>query len=128
MGCSIFPNWFNTITSSLIFHFCNVTGQAEALIMETNTKTNKLEGTNPLRRSSRQAKPSVTAEVKAVIRPTNAKIMEEPRRNPKRKASETPKHTTNLPDNLLEEALAPLSAKDIEDWEGWIELESEPVG
>lgn len=53
--------------------------------------------------------------------------MSEARRNPKRKAAEASNHLNNLPDNLLEEALAPLSITDIEEWEGWIELESEPV-
>jgi ubiquitin carboxyl-terminal hydrolase L5 len=53
--------------------------------------------------------------------------MAEPRRNPKRKASETVLALAKLPDNLLEEALSPLTARDIEEWEGWVELESEPV-
>lgn len=53
--------------------------------------------------------------------------MSETKRNPKRKAAEASKNLNNLPDNLLEEALAPLSITDIEEWEGWIELESEPV-
>lgn len=30
-------------------------------------------------------------------------------------------------DNLIDETLRPLSAEDIQDWEGWVELESEPV-
>jgi hypothetical protein len=54
--------------------------------------------------------------------------MSEPKRNPKRKASDTTNQVTKLPDEkLLEEALAPLSSEDIQEWEGWIELESEPV-
>ncbi|KOS18083.1 Ubiquitin carboxyl-terminal hydrolase isozyme L5 [Escovopsis weberi] len=50
------------------------------------------------------------------------------RRNPKRKASEAVGHAdSRLPDELLEEALRPLTAEDIRDWEGWVELESEPA-
>ncbi|KAM0667873.1 hypothetical protein MY8738_007359 [Beauveria namnaoensis] len=48
------------------------------------------------------------------------------RRNPKRKAA-APPQSHALPDNLLEEALKPLTPDDIEDWDGWIELESEPA-
>ncbi|KAM0551991.1 hypothetical protein ACHAPJ_008099 [Fusarium lateritium] len=55
--------------------------------------------------------------------------MSGPRRNPKRKASEATNEANNLAnsDELLNEALAPLSQQDIEEWEGWIELESEPA-
>ncbi|KAG4285697.1 hypothetical protein FPRO06_06957 [Fusarium proliferatum] len=52
-----------------------------------------------------------------------------PRRNPKRKASEAASelnHRLNS-DQLLDEALAPLSLKDVQEWEGWVELESEPA-
>ncbi|KAF4437071.1 Ubiquitin carboxyl-terminal hydrolase isozyme L5 [Fusarium acutatum] len=51
------------------------------------------------------------------------------RRNPKRKASEAANelnHRLNS-DELLDKALAPLSIKDVEEWEGWVELESEPA-
>lgn len=48
------------------------------------------------------------------------------RRNAKRKAAAPPQSHV-LPDNLLEEALKPLTSEDIEEWDGWIELESEPV-
>lgn len=50
----------------------------------------------------------------------------EQRRNPKRKAAAPPQSHT-VPDNLLDEALKPLSSEEIEEWDGWIELESEPV-
>jgi ubiquitin carboxyl-terminal hydrolase L5 len=53
--------------------------------------------------------------------------MDEARRNPKRKASEPAKRLDGLPSDLLEEALKPLAQAEIEEWEGWIELESEPV-
>ncbi|KAF7542823.1 hypothetical protein G7Z17_g11248 [Cylindrodendrum hubeiense] len=76
------------------------------------------------RRSSRLASrlaviPQQAASVSAT--------MSEPSRNPKRKASEAANHVTTPPDKLLDEALAPLTAKDVQEWEGWIELESEPV-
>ncbi|XP_044715514.1 ubiquitin carboxyl-terminal hydrolase, family 1 domain-containing protein [Hirsutella rhossiliensis] len=54
-----------------------------------------------------------------------------PRRNPKRAANEAAEHVARdgvaLPDDLLMEALRPLSAEEIEAWEGWVELESEPA-
>jgi ubiquitin carboxyl-terminal hydrolase L5 len=55
--------------------------------------------------------------------------MSGPRRNPKRKAAEAASEVNHLinSDNLLNEALAPLSQEDIEEWEGWVELESEPA-
>lgn len=58
--------------------------------------------------------------------------MGEPRRNPKRKASEAANEANNAISKesgqlLLNEALAPLSQEDIQEWEGWIALESEPV-
>ncbi|CZS85164.1 unnamed protein product [Fusarium graminearum] len=75
-----------------------------------------------LRRSNRLAsKPP--QQIKAIV------AMSEPRRNPKRKACE-PANEVNQrinSDELLNEALAPLSQEDIEEWEGWIELESEPA-
>ena len=49
------------------------------------------------------------------------------RRNPKRKASEPARQLGFPPSELLNEALRPLEPADIEEWEGWIELESEPV-
>ncbi|KAG5769756.1 hypothetical protein H9Q72_003107 [Fusarium xylarioides] len=60
---------------------------------------------------------------------TTQVAMSGPRRNPKRKASEAASelnHGLNS-DELLDEALAPLSLKDVEEWEGWVELESEPA-
>ncbi|KAG7417208.1 Ubiquitin carboxyl-terminal hydrolase ubh-4 [Fusarium oxysporum f. sp. rapae] len=60
---------------------------------------------------------------------TTQATMSGPRRNPKRKASEAANelnHRLNS-DKLLDEALAPLSLKDVEEWEGWVELESEPA-
>lgn len=61
--------------------------------------------------------------------------MERPRRNPKRKVSETADENTNadteasneLASDLLEKACSPLTPHEIEEWQGWIELESEPV-
>ena len=53
------------------------------------------------------------------------------RRNPKRKATSAPSAALfqDLPENVLDEALAPMRAEDDEgaEWEGWCEVESEPV-
>ncbi|KAM5352091.1 hypothetical protein ACJ41O_004814 [Fusarium nematophilum] len=78
----------------------------------------------PLRRSSRLARrPQPNGDTTAT--------MGEPRRNPKRKASEAASDANQGigkdSDQLLNEALAPLSSEDIQEWEGWIELESEPA-
>jgi hypothetical protein len=58
----------------------------------------------------------------------------EPRRNPKRKASTTicvSDGDDNGPakesGDLLEKALMPMTDEEIAQWEGWIEIESEPV-
>lgn len=79
----------------------------------------------PVRRSRRlAAKPLKTADAPGT--------MGEPRRNPKRKASEAANEANHAVSKesgqlLLNEALAPLSQEDIQEWEGWIALESEPV-
>ncbi|KND93098.1 Ubiquitin carboxyl-terminal hydrolase isozyme L5 [Tolypocladium ophioglossoides CBS 100239] len=92
----------------------------------------------PLRRSGRQATASAAGskrqspEVEELPPPKRTRTMSEPeqRRNPKRKASEEvnnqARETTVLSENLLEEALKPLSAADIQEWDGWAEVESEP--
>lgn len=78
----------------------------------------------PLRRSTRLAGLPTIAKLGA----NGLAVMSEPSRNPKRKASEAANQTTTtLPDKLLDEALAPLTPRDVQEWEGWIELESEPV-
>ncbi|TWU78125.1 hypothetical protein ED733_007341 [Metarhizium rileyi] len=53
--------------------------------------------------------------------------MERPRRNPKRKAQETADASDVSPRHLLEKSCRPLTSQEIEEWEGWIELESEPA-
>ncbi|KAF4971981.1 hypothetical protein FZEAL_9699 [Fusarium zealandicum] len=78
----------------------------------------------PLRRSTRLAgRPRQTNDAAA--------NMGEPRRNPKRKASEATNDVNQDVNKdsgqLLNEALAPLSLEDVQDWEGWVELESEPA-
>lgn len=54
-----------------------------------------------------------------------------PRRNPKRAANEAAEYASGLaaalPDDLLTETLRPLSSQEIEAWQGWAEVESEPV-
>ena len=78
-----------------------------------------------LRRSNRLAS-------KPPQQTTGTVAMSRPRRNPKRKASEVANDVNDInhrisSEELLNEALAPLSQEDIEEWEGWIELESEPA-
>lgn len=82
----------------------------------------------PLRRSSRQTVPTAVVKTREVSTETaSTGSLSEPRRNPKRKAAEAARESIDLPDNLLDEALRPLTPADIEEWEGWVELESEPV-
>ena len=81
----------------------------------------------PQRRSARLSNRMSNGATLSKSTSESSSTMAETRRNPKRKASEAAKNVHNLPENLLDEALAPLSIKDIEEWEGWIELESEPV-
>ncbi|KAL6877284.1 hypothetical protein HDV57DRAFT_522562 [Trichoderma longibrachiatum] len=83
-----------------------------------------------LRRSSRRAASSIVVKApEAPIDASSTSSQNEPRsrRNPKRKAAEAATEALNLPDNLLDEALRPLTAADVEEWEGWVELESEPA-
>jgi len=49
---------------------------------------------------------------------------EEQRRNPKRKAAP---EVFDLPDDLLDKALAPMGPEELDEWEGWVELESDPA-
>ncbi|UKZ87454.1 uncharacterized protein TrAFT101_003252 [Trichoderma asperellum] len=82
----------------------------------------------PLRRSSRQTVPTAVVKTREVSTETaSTGSLSEPRRNPKRKAAEAARESIDLPDNLLDEALRPLTPADIEEWEGWVELESEPA-
>lgn len=82
----------------------------------------------PLRRSSRQATSTIVVKAPGAYAETSpTSSLNEPRRNPKRKTAEAAIESLNLPDNLLDEALRPLTSTDIEEWEGWVELESEPV-
>lgn len=93
-----------------------------------NASSNK-----PLRRSSRQTI-GATLGGSDKLKPPPEMVADKPsptsrerRRNPKRKASEATNQLVNLKGDLLDEALTPLSSKEIEEWEGWVELESEPV-
>jgi ubiquitin carboxyl-terminal hydrolase L5 len=49
---------------------------------------------------------------------------EEQRRNPKRKAAP---EVFDLPDDLLDKALAPMEPDELDEWEAWVELESDPA-
>lgn len=55
--------------------------------------------------------------------PTFQKYEARPRRNPKRKAAP---EVFDLPVEMLAAALAPVRPEELQDWEGWIELESDP--
>ncbi|KAH7157186.1 hypothetical protein EDB81DRAFT_881461 [Dactylonectria macrodidyma] len=94
---------------------------------ETNPPPQAIENQSaghPPRRSTRLAR--LTAIPPFAV--NGSATMNEPSRNPKRKASEAANQaTTAPPDKLLDEALAPLTPKDVQEWEGWIELESEPA-
>ncbi|PKK53757.1 hypothetical protein CI102_1778 [Trichoderma harzianum] len=81
----------------------------------------------PLRRSSRRAASIAVKAPEASIETSSTSSLNERRRNPKRKAAEAATESLNLPDNMLDEALRPLTTTDIEEWEGWVELESEPA-
>ncbi|KAI5466478.1 hypothetical protein BGZ63DRAFT_411755 [Mariannaea sp. PMI_226] len=101
------------------------------MISETGTLANNpshsfeaVEIRPPLRRSTRVATRCAPKPQEAVAAQA---IMSEPKRNPKRKASETANQLTKIPEKLLDEALAPLTLEDIQAWDGWIELESEPA-
>ncbi|KEY67978.1 hypothetical protein S7711_02183 [Stachybotrys chartarum IBT 7711] len=88
----------------------------------------------PLRRSGRRTMPTrnaledqqaaCPAKIVAKSTPSTAQAT---RRNPKRRASEASKVAMPFSGDALEEAIAPLKAEDIEEWDGWIEMESEPV-
>ncbi len=87
------------------------------------------------RRSKRLARPGIVVQIrrkKPDGKTASRKMSQsdlassEKRRNPKRKAAAPPQSHV-LPDNLLEEAMRPLTSEEIEEWDGWIELESEPV-
>jgi ubiquitin carboxyl-terminal hydrolase L5 len=61
--------------------------------------------------------------------PTFAKSVQksaadEQRRNPKRKAAPD---LFDLPDDLLDEAMAPMTPDEMGEWEAWVELESDPA-
>ncbi|KAL7917012.1 cysteine proteinase [Trichoderma austrokoningii] len=81
-----------------------------------------------LRRSFRQTvAPAVVRTREGSAETASTSSLSEPRRNPKRKAAVAARESINLLDNLLDEALRPLTPADVEEWEGWVELESEPA-
>lgn len=99
------------------------------------TSNDAQSSSQPLRRSSRRSHRPVRLSNELFSAPparkkrlASSKIMTEPsRQNPKRKASEPARRANGLPSDLLSEALRPLESSEIEEWDGWIELESEPV-
>lgn len=81
-----------------------------------------------LRRSARQPLPTKKAtDNEDGGKAQNVVAMVAETRNAKRKATEVIESRGPPADELLDEALRPLSAEDLADWAGWAELESEPV-
>jgi ubiquitin carboxyl-terminal hydrolase L5 len=94
------------------------------------------EETSPatVRRSDRARKPppvklsaGTPDDDGTLLTPTLAKSVkstsDETRRNLKRKAAP---EAFEVPDNLLDEALAPMQPGELEDWDSWVEIESDP--
>lgn len=90
------------------------------------------------RRSQRGRKPRASSlttkneEDEIATSPVSIKVAEgklprNTRRNPARKAAPKAGEEYNLPDNLLEETVAAIKDEESADWQGWVELESEPV-
>jgi hypothetical protein len=110
-------------------------GQAEGDIEDRNGESHSIENgtelhpTAGVRRSSRRPAPTKPFDSGTQGLGTNAitPMTHGSRRNPKRKASEPAKQLGLLASDFLTEALRPLEPNDLEEWEGWVELESEPV-
>lgn len=49
---------------------------------------------------------------------------EQQRKNPKRKAAP---EVFDLPDDLLDRSVAPVGSDELDEWEAWVELESDPA-
>ena len=58
--------------------------------------------------------------------PISAKSVakDEPRRNAKRKAAP---EVFDVPDDILDKALSPVAPEDLNEWDAWVELESDPA-
>ncbi|KAJ4170841.1 hypothetical protein NW754_006985 [Fusarium falciforme] len=102
------------------------------MTMEHETQTDK----SPQCKDSQPSPPPPRRSRRLAAKPLKAAdapgTMGELRRNPKRKASEAANEVNHAISKesgqlLLNEALAPLSQEDIQEWEGWIALESEPA-
>lgn len=98
------------------------------------TPTANIPDTRVTRRSERCAAANSTSNPRsaAATRPeiqeaATVDVVGEPRRNPKRKASEAESRRYNLPEDLLGHALKSLTPNEVQEWEGWAEVESEPV-
>lgn len=92
---------------------------ANEIIVASPDTTRIARRSNPPRRPTKRQRPLSPP-------PGDNDAMSGPRRNPKRKVQEHSEPVA-LRDNALEEALAPMSEQEIAEWEGWVELESEPV-
>ncbi|KAJ9134764.1 Ubiquitin carboxyl-terminal hydrolase [Pleurostoma richardsiae] len=97
------------------------------------------DNTAEVRRSSRSRKPATRYYIDndddeddedelalhTPTKPGKGRSIKVVRRNPTRKAA-TAAEEYHLPDNLLEESIAAIRDEEREDWQGWVELESEP--
>lgn len=79
------------------------------------------------RRSKRLACKLPMESSEPPVEATEALSTLEPRRNPKRKSSQVNGPALDLPEDLLTAAYEPLTDREREEWEGWVELESDPV-
>lgn len=89
----------------------------------------KLQRTKKITIKNAAASPTPTTQAKFELKDEEASTSNS-RRNPKRTASKMAQLqpvNESSHDEILEDTLKPVEAKDVADWTGWAELESEPV-
>ena len=103
----------------------DVTGSAEPACPESNSSKPQLG--DAASKPKHTAIPSNGDNPEAISQSGEGNTI---RRNPKRSSSAI-KNTTlpevEIPDNLMDAALAPLDPKELQEWAGWAEFESDPV-
>jgi len=131
------PSSKHTNASASLKTSDNKSSKAHTRKRKTSGPSSDDSASPPSKRPTRQSEEGGVASSTARGVDTAAdqpETMDQPngiRRNPKRKAAGDAQAATStqLPrDDLLGEALEPLTKKDIRQWGGWCELESEPVG